>query len=218
MPPMRSYPPGSPILDSARNALLARGQPLNYGLPKNMSPHSFHTSGAPASASGSASHFKPLYDNANYKFSPYASPPSAALNKALHYSNKYPIRTPTPSAEHASELFLHMKYGYAHSSADGRPPYDGHSDRLPALELPVVIDETSSAGSISNGLAALERAFGDRRMEPTSPPAGRFSSSDCRHRSTAVGRESETLDECTLRGSNSSDVDCEEIDDDEMDV
>lgn len=231
IPPLHSYPTpchgnptsGSPILDSARNALLARGQPLNYGLSKTMPSHSFlnNSSMSPAGASP----FKSLYDNSTYKFNPYLPPPSPAAthNPALPFPNKFPNSQspsvsygakPSTNSVDTSDLFLQMKYGFR-PSAVGRPFTGLSTDTLTPLDYPVV--EESASGGTTNGLAELEKAFGDRRVELGSP--GRLAASDFEAKSKSR-RDMMALnsEECNDTAGSNSDVDCEEMEDDELDV
>lgn len=218
IPPLRNYPApchgnpssGSPILDSARNALLARGQPLNYGLPKNIPPHSFLNS---SSLSPGASSFKPLYENSSYKFNPYLPPSSSAPSTSLQFpSSRNPLGTKTSTSPvDSSEFFLQMKYGFGHSSAN-QPFKCSSVDQLNQLDFPAVEEPPTAC---SNGLAELERAFGDRRVELN--PPGRLSSLDSES-TLRLNKDLAKLDECNNPDGSNSDVDCEEIEDDEIEV
>lgn len=237
IPPLRSYPSPSchgstssrsPILESARNALLARGQPLNYGLPKTMPPHHAFPS------SGGGSPFRPLYDNSTYKFNPYLSPttsPSTTHNNSSlqintklpvsHQSVQPPFGSKSSNPIDSSELYLQMKYGLGHTLVN-RPLFNGHSSSsadhlMMPIDYPSSAVEEPSAGN--NGLAELERAFGDRRIEEASSP-GKLSPTDY---GDAKSRSSKNVrnvvdDGCNDPSASNSDIDCEETEDDELDV
>lgn len=215
--PLRSYPSpsptstchgnptsGSPILESARNALLARGQPLNYGLPKSMP---------------GPSPFKPssLYDNGSYKFNPYLPHPSA--NHSPHFPGSPFATKSSNSVESSSDLYLQMKYGFGPSSTsrsfNGPSLADHH---LAPLDFTAA--EEPAAGT-TNGLAELERAFGDRMVALSSP--GRLQSSSAADCEAKTRREQLLLlgngeAECANDPGANSDVDCEEMEEDELDV
>ncbi|XP_017073191.1 ventral anterior homeobox 1 [Drosophila eugracilis] len=161
--PMRPYPssggmpplPGPSVMESARNAILARGQPLNFALP-------FGVAKPPAGGVPSASYIPRCKSYAG-SFVDYAAtlPPN--------------------------EAYLQMKYATL-------PP------------------ETETG--TSNGLAELERVFGDananflqQRITPSTGGATSFGHEGL-NQAQRNRRPTQSESEC-------SDIDCEHLDEDE---
>ncbi|KAH8372814.1 hypothetical protein KR009_005171 [Drosophila setifemur] len=162
-PPMRQYAtttgmpplPGPSVMESARNAILARGQPLNFGLPFGVS--------------------KPLAGG---------MPSASYIPRCKSFAGSYgDYAAPHPQ----NEAYLQMKYATL-------PP------------------ETESGST--NGLAELERVFGDSNanflQHRNSPATGS---------TTSYGRESLVQGQRSRRPSQSesecSDIDCEQLDEEE---
>lgn len=131
-PSMSSYYPASRpysvngaappnLMDSARSALIARGQPLNYGLNKPMIPFS-----APVKSFDSYSNMR--------------------LNSRYDY----------PSTSGRPNILNNLRYPHHFINSDGSSIAD---DRL-YLEKYGMTGNTDLP--VSNGLAELEKAFGDR--------------------------------------------------------
>ncbi|XP_043643257.1 ventral anterior homeobox 1 [Drosophila teissieri] len=161
--PMRPYPtsggmpplPGPSVMESARNAILARGQPLNFALP-------FGVAKSPAGGVPSASYIP--------RCKPYAA-------SYVDYSASLP----------SNESYLQMKYATL-------PP------------------ETETC--TSNGLAELERVFGDANanflQQRSTPAAGAAASygHEGLNQAQRSRRPTQSESEC-------SDIDCEHLDEDE---
>ncbi|XP_068144991.1 homeobox protein B-H2 isoform X1 [Drosophila tropicalis] len=142
--PMRPYQPNASVMESARNSILARGQPLNFAMPF---------------AAG-----------------------MSAKTRCKSYVD-YPGMQPLHS--HPSEAYLQLKYA----------------------SLPLET-ETESSSSSSNGLAELERVFGDSNANFLKPISGSSINSYRDHLSN--GQQQQQHSE-----SESSDIDCEHLDEDE---
>ena len=183
-------PPNSPILDSARAALLSRGQPLNYGLSKSLSPYQ----SAPFHHNHLTSQPVKNYDTA------FMSP--KAQMKMSMPSSYFPFSHRTDAS------FSNMKYmqdkftsELLHSSGVN----DAH------------ISEQNVTPPPSTGITELERAFGgDRNIMLMDPPVvGGGKSVHCKKLLKEEpwqrnGKEDFNLDEST------SDIDCEEIDENDV--
>ncbi|XP_037818421.1 pituitary homeobox 1 isoform X1 [Lucilia sericata] len=152
------------VIESARNAILSRGQPLNYALPSYLTPRS------PASSSSTS----------NLSSSPRYLDYAAA--SSLYQSSPAP-----------SDSYLQMKYNVLNNLT------------MPEPESPPT----------SNGLAELERVFGDTNanfLEHKSLNGEKggnktdfgFNGLAVTQRSVKTGHETDS--EC-------SDIDCEQIDD-----
>ncbi|XP_017961528.1 barH-like 1 homeobox protein [Drosophila navojoa] len=182
-PPMRPYGPpasapglpplhASSVMESARNAILSRGQPLNFALPFGLAKPQA-TSGAAATAAGYVPRCKP----------------------------------------------------YPSSFADYQP--HGHSESYLQLKYATLPPETEP--SASNGLAELERVFGDANanllLHKGLPAANSSNSSNSNGNSNSnnisCGFGHEALAQAqrsrcgTQSESECSDIDCEQLDEDE---
>ncbi|XP_016989482.1 homeobox protein B-H2 isoform X2 [Drosophila rhopaloa] len=161
--PMRPYPtsggmpplPGPSVMESARNAILARGQPLNFALPFGVA--------------------KP----------PTGGVPSASyMPRCKSYGGSY---VDYAASLPPNEAYLQMKYATL-------PP-------------------ETEAGS-SNGLAELERVFGDANanflQQRGTPAAGAAASygHEGLNQAQRSRRPTQSESEC-------SDIDCEQLDEDE---
>ena len=169
-------PPTAPssVMESARNAMLARGQPLNFGSHFGVNKHMPLPAGLPYAPTNPLP--KPYLDLATH--------PSAAA------------QAPLPFRSSVSEAYLQMKYG-----------------SLQNLALPPEPEPTSS----TNGLAELERVFGDTNANYLK------SSGSSSHKAHDL-----SCDSSSFRGPNKyqhdqddsecSDIDCEHVDEDDVDV
>lgn len=191
-PPMRPYgpPPGaagmpplhsSSVIESARNAILARGQPLNFALPFGLSKPTggpVPPSAAPASATGYVPRSCKPYSAGS--FVDYATAPPH-----LH-----------------SEAYLQLKYA----------------------AMPPEVDAAAS-----NGLAELERVFGDANANfllqkgGSQPGNNNNSSSNTNAATCAYGHDAlQQAQRSSRRGTQSesecSDIDCEQLDDEDEDA
>ncbi|KAH8261016.1 hypothetical protein KR044_002327 [Drosophila immigrans] len=170
-PPMRPYGPppsaaampqlhGASVIESARNAILARGQPLNFALPFGLA--------------------KPV---------PTTPPGTAAVSmpRCKPYTGSFVDYVPPLPA---NEAYLQLKYATL-------PP------------------ETDAAAS--NGLAELERVFGDANanflLQKGTPAVNNSNtSSGYGHEGLQLAQRSR----CATRSeSECSDIDCEQLDEDE---
>lgn len=151
------------VIESARNAILSRGQPLNYAMSPYLTPRS--------STSSSSTNMLP-----SHRYLDYASA-----------SNLYQ-NIPTPS-----DSYLQMKYNVLNN-----------------LAMPE--GETSSS---SNGLAELERVFGDTNASFLEHKAQNGEKSggktDFGFNGLAVTQRS--VKSCNETDSECSEIDCEQIDD-----
>ncbi|EDW74258.2 uncharacterized protein Dwil_GK21480 [Drosophila willistoni] len=141
--PMRPYQPNASVMESARNSILARGQPLNFAMPF---------------AAGMTA--------------------KTRCKSYVDYTGMQPLHG------HPSEAYLQMKYA----------------------SLPLETETESS--SSSNGLAELERVFGDSNANFLKPNSGSSINSyrDPLSNSQQQQQHSE---------SENSDIDCEHLDEDE---
>lgn len=151
MPPL----PGPSVMESARNAILARGQPLNFALP-------FGVAKPPAGGVPAASYIP--------RCKPYAT-------SYVDYAASLPT----------NESYLQMKYATL-------PP--------------------EAESGASNGLAELERVFGDANanflQQRSTPVAGTATAygHDGLNQAQRSRRPTQSESEC-------SDIDCEHLDEDE---
>ncbi|XP_062129962.1 homeobox protein ceh-30 [Drosophila sulfurigaster albostrigata] len=174
-PPMRPYGPppsgapmpplhGASVIESARNAILARGQPLNFALPFGL-PKPVTTTPPSTAAVASPTGYVP-------RCKPYAG-------NFVDYAPPHP----------ASEAYLQLKYATM-------PP------------------ETEVA--TSNGLAELERVFGDANanflLQKGTPVANSNTSCGYGHEGLQQAQRSRRA---TQSESECSDIDCEQLDEDE---
>ncbi|EDW02676.1 ventral anterior homeobox 2 [Drosophila grimshawi] len=161
MPPLH----GSSVIESARNAILSRGQPLNYTLPFGLA-----------------------------KPSPAPPPPPGAVGTIVPRCKPYAssfVNYAAPDAH--SEAYLQLKYATL-------PP------------------ETEA--DASNGLAELERVFGDANanflLHKGQPAVSNINSSTS---SAGYGHEglahAQRNRRATQSESECSDIDCEQLDEDE---
>ncbi|XP_022225064.2 ventral anterior homeobox 2 [Drosophila obscura] len=166
--PMRPYPtsggmpplPVPSVMESARNAILSRGQPLNFALP-------FGVSKSPAGGGGGV-------------------PSGSYVPRCKSYAGGYMDYVP-PHPQ--SEAYLQLKY---------------------ATLTPEMETETSS----TNGLAELERVFGDANanfLQHRSVP-GTGGATSYGHEALAQAQRSRRP---TQSESECSDIDCEQLDEDE---
>lgn len=191
IPPLRGFPstPNSPILDSARNALLSRGQPLNYGISKSMPPFPMQT----PFLNRLSPHFKPYDTFMANKFQQTAPLSPHFPSKPNHFA-KFNNRNNNfygNSICDDSDSYIQLKY----STQNG--PFGAIGSDGSALP-----NETTT----TNGIAELERAFGDRNsiLDPLK---------------TEKGLNGRLKDEYPDNGSDdasTSDIDCEEIDENDI--
>lgn len=170
-PPMRPYGPppsgalhGASVIESARNAILARGQPLNFALP-------FGLAKPVASAAPGAT---------------TATTTAAYVARCKSYTGSFvDYATPHPH----NEAYLQLKYATL-------PP------------------ETDAA--TSNGLAELERVFGDANanflLQKGVPTTNSSTSCGYGHEGLHQAQRSRRA---TQSESECSDIDCEQLDEDE---
>ncbi|XP_064543288.1 uncharacterized protein lms isoform X2 [Drosophila montana] len=172
-PPMRPYGPaasapgmpplhGSSVIESARNAILSRGQPLNFALPFGLA--------------------KP----------PPPPPPAGAATSPASY---VPRCKPYPS-----------------SFADYIPPH-AHNESYLQLKYATLPPEADADAGTSNGLAELERVFGDANanflLNKNVPVAASNISCGYGHEGLAQAQRSRRA---TQSESECSDIDCEQLD------
>lgn len=182
-PPLRPYgpPPGasgvgipplhsSNVIESARNAILARGQPLNFALPFGLGKPT--SAPVPPAATASPASYVP-------RCKPYSSGSFVDYASAPHVHN---------------EAYLQLKYA-------AMPP------------------ETDTAAS--NGLAELERVFGDANanflLQKGGLPAS-GSNSNAAYGHDALQQAQRSSRRTTQSESECSDIDCEQLDDDDEDA
>ncbi|KAH8411014.1 hypothetical protein KR222_006499 [Zaprionus bogoriensis] len=183
-PPMRPYGPppagasGMPplhsathsVIESARNAILARGQPLNYALPFGLAKATTPVPGAAMPTAHSPGSYVP-------RCKPYAG--GSFMDYPPH-----------------SEAYLQLKYATM-------PP--------------------ESDAAASNGLAELERVFGDANanflLQKGLPANGHGNGGGSSTSSSAYGhdalQQAQRSRRATQSESECSDIDCEQLDDDE---
>lgn len=201
-PPInRLHPPhqNHPIMDGARNALLSRGQPLNYGGGLSSSnPHHHRLPTTPPI------HFKPYetFLTNKYQQSGYGGG---------SYNGGGPMRKPFffggSDLENGTNAVVddhwQMKYGGQFNGT-----------RSTAMEPPNEFVPI-------NGIAELERAFGDRNS--MLPNGGGDSKDDHRRKdmmmmllnNEVAGGGNGGDDVSEAAAASSSDIDCEEIDDED---
>ncbi|KAI8038363.1 ventral anterior homeobox 1 isoform X1 [Drosophila gunungcola] len=162
-PPMRPYAasgglpplPGPSVMESARNAILARGQPLNFALPFGVAKPA--TGGIQPSAS-------------------YMPRCKSYAGSYVDYAASLP----------PNEAYLQMKYATL-------PP------------------ETEAEAGSCNGLAELERVFGDANanfLQQRSTPVATSYGHEGLNQAQRSRRPTQSESEC-------SDIDCEHLDEDE---
>jgi len=167
-PPMRPYGPppggalhGASVIESARNAILARGQPLNFALPFGLA--------------------KPVA----------AVPPG------------------TPSVPRCKP--------YTGGFVDYAPPHP-HNEAYLQLKYATLPPETDAAAS-SNGLAELERVFGDANanflLQKGVPTTSNNSSTSCGYGHEGL-QQAQRSRRATQSESECSDIDCEQLDEEEV--
>ncbi|XP_055918816.1 pituitary homeobox 3 [Eupeodes corollae] len=176
-PALRPFPPSSQpippppnsVMESARNAILSRGQPLNFGLP-----FSLNKTIPPQFPSGGSAY------NMSPRISPMGNPKAQSFNDVskFDFQSKSPSTYRNSSAE--TDTYLQLKYNSIHNCEES---------------------------DMSNGLAELERVFGDsngsfleHKSSSNFGPGSSKKDTDC--------RASPPDSEC-------SDIDCEQIDEDE---
>ncbi|XP_034478337.1 ventral anterior homeobox 1 [Drosophila innubila] len=170
-PPMRPYGPppsgalhGASVIESARNAILARGQPLNFALPFGLA--------------------KPVA----------AAPPGAAT-----------ATTPAGNVPRCK--------AYTGGFVDYAPPHS-HNEAYLQLKYATLPPETEAA--TSNGLAELERVFGDANanflLQKGVPTTNNSTSCGYGHEGLQQAQRSRRA---TQSESECSDIDCEQLDEDE---
>lgn len=202
IPPLRGYPPSTtnaPIMDSARNALLSRGQPLNYGISKSMNAYPLQS----PFLNRLPPHFKPYN---TYQTNKYHQETRSAqyIEKPLHF-NKYDgqnshfcgggplIRS---SLDHQSDNYLPIKYDHLSNMMK--------MDQTSSTNMESTTLSTSLLPPPTTGITELERAFGDRNLTLLKNKSEiEIGDSGLRNRKVA----------CVLEESDasSSDIDCEEI-------
>ncbi|KAH8372037.1 hypothetical protein KR093_009793 [Drosophila rubida] len=174
-PPMRPYGPppsgatlpplhGASVIESARNAILARGQPLNFALPFGLA--------------------KPV---------PTTPPGTTAV--------------PTPAG------YVPRCKPYTGSFVDYAPPHPANEAYL-QLKYATLPSETDAVAS--NGLAELERVFGDANANfllQKGTPAGN-SNTTCGYGHEGL-QQAQRSRRATQSESECSDIDCEQLDEDE---
>lgn len=172
---LRAYPGSSlmqpmanaSVIESARNAILSRGQPLNYALPPYLTPRS------PASSSSTNLTSSPRY---------------------LDYATASNLYQNSPSP---SDSYLQMKYNVLNN-----------------LAMPETETSTSS-----NGLAELERVFGDTNAnflehKPLNGEKGVAGAGKTDFGFNGLAVTQRTIKSGNESDSESSEIDCEQIDDD----
>ncbi|EDW61392.2 homeobox protein ceh-30 isoform X1 [Drosophila virilis] len=172
-PPMRPFGPpasapgmpplhGSSVIESARNAILSRGQPLNFALPFGL-----------------------------------AKPPPPAGGAASAPASYVPRCKPYPS-----------------SFTDYIPPH-AHNESYLQLKYATLPPEVDADAGTSNGLAELERVFGDANanflLNKNVPVATSSISCGYGHEGLSQAQRSRRA---TQSESDCSDIDCEQLDED----
>ncbi|KAH8254362.1 hypothetical protein KR032_009683 [Drosophila birchii] len=165
--PMRPYGtpggmpslPGPSVMESARNAILARGQPLNFALPFGVAKPPTTGGGVPSTA--------------------------GYMPRLKSYGASYVDYVP---AHPQNEAYLQLKYA--------------------------TLQPETETGS-SNGLAELERVFGDANanfLQNRSTPASSHGATSYGHDGLNQAQRSRRP---TQSESECSDIDCEQLDEDE---
>ncbi|XP_055839007.1 homeobox protein vex1 [Episyrphus balteatus] len=166
-------PPSNSVMESARNAILSRGQPLNFGLPFSM-----NKTIPPQFPAGSGY-------NMSQRVSPMANHHQMGNPKAQSFNDisKFDFQNKSPSTYRSSSVetdtYLQLKYNSIHNCEES---------------------------DTSNGLAELERVFGDSN--------GSFLEHKSNHCGSVSGKK-DTDCRASPPDSECSDIDCEQIDEDE---
>lgn len=208
IPPLRVYPgssPNTPIMDSARNSLLSRGQPLNYGISKLIHPYPMQT----PFGNRLTPHFKPYDTFLANKYHPDNRSGQNTQN-TLHF-NKFDGRNSHffsggPSTLRQPDFLDQEKDNY-------RQIKYGHTSNVMKLDQTISPGMSSTALSPSlmvpiptTGIAELERAFGDRNLM--------LINNSSQNKMRDIGLQNKR-DACELEESDEnaseSDIDCEEI-------
>lgn len=206
-PSLRNFPANaanSSLMDTARNAMLARGQQINnYGMPTTKP---FSTFGTAAAASPFGSRFLPPNQS------------SAAPSVAAGHSSFKPYDTFMPSNKYQpmKPSILYPKFGNGSISNFYKPP-DGdaylHMKYSPTAGISAF---DATAPPCTNGIAELERAFGDRN-QLLIDAAGTCSVNKNDKLNIQMKMESKDDDDDDEADiDRSSDIDCEEIDENDI--
>lgn len=178
--------PPLPVIESARNAILARGQPLNYAIP-----YSLATAAAGNANCSDSNVNRPAQLESPNK--PYRAP-GEFVNRFMEYNtlpmatalvnvNSY-CRNENPLTNSATQdTYLALKYG----------------------AMPLEGDTTTS-----NGLAELERVFGDTNATFLQKRINGGNSSECEKLGTSRNPRNHLMP--SRSDSDCSDIDCEQID------
>ncbi|XP_055380163.1 homeobox protein orthopedia-like, partial [Condylostylus longicornis] len=203
MPPIRTYPTVptshhlansySSVIENARNSLLSRGQSLNFGIPLSQTAPLPSSSSSATPFVGSLNNPKGPTSLTNSSYIQQLSPivnkiPSGVLpniDSNFNFSkiNPYNYRNNFESEE--NEAYLRMKYGATNN-----------------------FSSSSSDTEKSNGLAELERVFGDSSANFLEHHLGKKANNERSSPSSADFKNNEL--------ESDSDVDCEQIDEDEL--
>ncbi|XP_067629638.1 homeobox protein B-H2 [Eurosta solidaginis] len=174
--------PPLPVIESARNAILARGQPLNFALPYSLAVAnngSTNCNGTPTQLTSSAKHFRHSGDFAD-RFMDYNTLP---LIPGPTNSNGYGRSENSLMHSVPNDTYLSIKYG----------------------AMPLETETTTS-----NGLAELERVFGDTN---TNFLQKRINNNEAENEKS--GNRKHHL-ASSRSDSDCSEIDCEQIDDVEV--
>lgn len=199
IPPVRGFPGSSsnvPIMDSARNALLSRGQPLNYGISKPMNSYPMQS----PFGNRLTPIFKP-YDtfltnkyHQDSRSGPYSQKPLHFNKYDGRNSHFFSGRTSTTCLDQPNDNYQHIKYGHT-------------SDVIKVDQTisPGIASASSMMPLPATGIAELERAFGDGNLMLMNNRSEKEMNNGLHYE----------RDACVLEGSDEnesgSDIDCVEI-------
>uniref|UniRef100_W8B5V5 Homeotic protein empty spiracles n=1 Tax=Ceratitis capitata TaxID=7213 RepID=W8B5V5_CERCA len=179
--PRSTLMPPLPVIESARNAILARGQPLNFALPFTLAGPSTGNTNCNATTQIVPS-AKPYRTSGDFveRFVEYNSLPmtAALINGNTYCRNDNPLANAVPN-----DTYLALKYGTM--------PLEGDT-------------------STSNGLAELERVFGDTNANFLQKKINSTNMSECDKRDSSSNPRNHLVS--SRSDSDCSDIDCEQID------
>ncbi|CAD6998608.1 unnamed protein product [Ceratitis capitata] len=179
--PRSTLMPPLPVIESARNAILARGQPLNFALPFTLAgPSSGNTNcNTTTQIVPSAKPYRTSGDFVE-RFVEYNSLPmtAALINGNTYCRNDNPLANAVPN-----DTYLALKYGTM--------PLEGDT-------------------STSNGLAELERVFGDTNANFLQKKINSTNMTECDKRDSSSNPRNHLVS--SRSDSDCSDIDCEQID------
>lgn len=190
-PSLRNFPAsGTSLMDTARTAMLARGQQIaNYG----MATKNFPT-------------FGPTTSQFAARFLPPPTPASSP-SPGGHSFKPYDTFMPSNKYQPTRPSILYPKFG---TSSSFYKPSDSDAYLHMKYSPPGVSAFDATTPPSTNGIAELERAFGDRNQLLDSCVAIKHDKQP-NVLTKSEARENDAGDE-----NRSSDIDCEEIDEDDI--